>query len=241
MRIAPLWAEECLSCHRERDPTLSAAWEKGAHRAVGVTCTTCHGHSHDGSMASRARPTATCITGCHQAQGSSHALSKHGVIGTLEADRSDFSLPLKEGNQRAPSCAYCHLHANEHDESAGIAPLHPLIPPLTTLPEEAARAEARATPCRDCHSPRFVDTWFESGDRMVEIGRMKVREAEAVVARFENPEARAILERMKSVHLRNIRLGVGHASPDDQWWHGQAALDGDLLRIKSFASFNSGP
>jgi hypothetical protein len=25
---------------------------------------------------------------------------------------------------------------------------------------------------------------------------------------------------------------VGHQSPDYQWWHGQPALDGDLLRIK---------
>jgi hypothetical protein len=33
-------------------------------------------------------------------------------------------------------------------------------------------------------------------------------------------------------HARNVRLGVGHQSPDYQWWHGQPALDGDLLRIK---------
>jgi hypothetical protein len=33
-------------------------------------------------------------------------------------------------------------------------------------------------------------------------------------------------------HGRNVRLGAGHQSPDYQWWHGQPALDGDLLRIK---------
>jgi hypothetical protein len=25
---------------------------------------------------------------------------------------------------------------------------------------------------------------------------------------------------------------VGHQSPDYQWWHGQPALDGDLIRIR---------
>jgi hypothetical protein len=33
-------------------------------------------------------------------------------------------------------------------------------------------------------------------------------------------------------HLRNVRLGAGHQSPDYQWWHGQAALDGDLIRLR---------
>jgi len=33
-------------------------------------------------------------------------------------------------------------------------------------------------------------------------------------------------------HLKNVRLGVGHQSPDYQWWHGQPALDGDLIRIR---------
>jgi len=37
---------------------------------------------------------------------------------------------------------------------------------------------------------------------------------------------------MQSLHLKNVYLGVGHQSPDYQWWHGQPALDGDLLRIK---------
>jgi len=37
---------------------------------------------------------------------------------------------------------------------------------------------------------------------------------------------------MQSLHLKNLYLGIGHQSPDYQWWHGQPALDGDLLRIK---------
>ncbi|MBF0436824.1 MAG: hypothetical protein HQL77_15830 [Magnetococcales bacterium] len=103
-------------------------------------------------------------------------------------------------------------------------------------PEDiAARTEARAAPCRDCHSPRFVATWFATGDRMVEIGRMKVREATQAAALRDDPETRILLQRMRDEHLRNVRLGVGHQSPDEQWWHGHPAMDGDLLRIKSLA------
>ncbi|GAB0058117.1 hypothetical protein SIID45300_02461 [Candidatus Magnetaquicoccaceae bacterium FCR-1] len=228
---AQLMAGTCLECHRERDGALVAAWEKSRHAQAGLECESCHGAEHDGAMARRARPVEACVSGCHERERSSYTLSKHGVIAVLEGERLDFSLPLKEGNQRSPSCAYCHLHDKEHDAGSGILPLDPAG--LTSGPDLAARIEARAAPCRDCHSPRFVETWFSTGDRMVEIGRMKVREAEALLTRHEDAEAEKILARMKGVHLSNVRLGVGHASPDDQWWHGHPALDGDLLRIKS--------
>jgi len=44
--------------------------------------------------------------------------------------------------------------------------------------------------------------------------------------------AKQIMKKMRQ-HLRNVYLGAAHQSPDYQWWHGQPALDGDLLRIKS--------
>ncbi|NQU62105.1 MAG: hypothetical protein HQ512_13325 [Rhodospirillales bacterium] len=36
--------------------------------------------------------------------------------------------------------------------------------------------------------------------------------------------------------MKSLRLGFAHHSPDYQWWYGQAALDGDLLRVKAAAS-----
>ncbi|MBF0416788.1 MAG: hypothetical protein HQL86_00870 [Magnetococcales bacterium] len=228
---AQVMAGTCLECHRERDGALVTAWEKSRHAQAGLGCEACHGAEHDGAMARRARPVEACASTCHARERSSHMLSKHGVIALLEGERLDFSLPLKDGNQRAPSCAYCHLHDTEHDAGAGILPLIPLA--AVSNASLTVRTEARAVPCRDCHSPRFVETWFSTGDKMVEIGRMKVREAETLIARHEDVEAGKILARMKDVHLSNVRLGVGHASPDDQWWHGHPALDGDLLRIKS--------
>ena len=46
--------------------------------------------------------------------------------------------------------------------------------------------------------------------------------------------ADAVADRLASTrqHLGNVRLGAGHQSPDYQWWHGQAALDGDLIRLR---------
>ena len=37
---------------------------------------------------------------------------------------------------------------------------------------------------------------------------------------------------LRDKNLRDLRLGLAHQSPDYQWWLGQAALDGSLLRIK---------
>ncbi|MBF0137672.1 MAG: hypothetical protein HQL65_15665 [Magnetococcales bacterium] len=231
--VTPPSSQDCLACHRERDTSLVSAWEKSRHAKTGIACPACHGSEHDGSMANRSRRNDAC-TGCHLRETGSYTLSKHGVIVTLEAKQMDFSQPLQEGNQRAPTCAYCHLHAGEHDTGAGIFPLAPTD--RSPIPDATARDESRAAPCLDCHAPRFVETWFTTGARMLEIGRMKVREATEVVARLDHQAARDTLHRMTHDHLRNVRLGVGHQSPDDQWWHGHPALDGDLLRLKSSLS-----
>ncbi|MBF0183167.1 MAG: hypothetical protein HQM06_02095 [Magnetococcales bacterium] len=234
------WATEpattdCGDCHRERDHTLWQAWQQSAHNLPDLDCRSCHGNSHNGQMAARARRDATCTT-CHQRQASSYLLSKHGVIATLAEPENRYDQPLADGNYRAPGCAYCHMHRGNHQTGREILPL---LPREGCAEPTANQAERREEPCRDCHSPRLVTTWFQSGDRMVEIGRMKLREGAEVVARIATsepaamPQARALWQQMRDQHLANVRLGVGHQSPDDQWWHGHPALDGDLLRLKS--------
>ena len=77
---------------------------------------------------------------------------------------------------------------------------------------------------------------------MLEIARKKVREGAKLVdqaaSKFDEAELKSAREILKSMqhHLRNVYLGAGHQSPDYQWWHGQPALDGDLLRIKGLIS-----
>ena len=131
-------------------------------------------------------------------------MSKHGVLAKIGAP------------DRAPGCVDCHT-AEAH------------------RPADAARMQET---CGRCHSPRYMETLRANGERMIEVGNMKQREAAALLdrARREFP-APALVEmegRYRNLlkHLRNLRLGVAHQSPDYQWWHGHPALDGDLLRIK---------
>jgi len=230
----------CIGCHQSRDAKLVAAWRASGHAraAPRADCVACHGDSHAGS-GERARRDGTC-TGCHEKLGHetvhSYATSKHAVIVKLQGDAWDWSRPLARGNYRAPGCAYCHLHGAEHDTRLSVTPWDPF-----RTDDPAARAATlsqRQSVCGDCHAPRYAAEQTDTGQRMIEIARMKLREARALVTRYRDAlsadDQRALDARFAGMqgHARNVRLGVGHQSPDYQWWHGQPALDGDLLRIK---------
>ncbi len=149
---------------------------------------------------------AQCIA-CHGAESAEvHGwrLSKHGVLTRISTPG------------RAPGCVDCHTAA-AHE------------------PLDATRMDQT---CGRCHSPRYVATLRENGQRMIEVGNMKQREALQLLTRAHGKFSANDLREMEAhyahlqKHLRNLRLGVAHQSPDYQWWHGHPALDGDLLRIK---------
>lgn len=231
---------ECLSCHASRDAQLIAAWRASGHAraAPKVDCAACHGNTHAGSK-ERARRDGACVT-CHEkmdrAVVHSYTTSKHATIVKLEENNWDWSTPLARGNYRAPGCAYCHLHAGEHDTRLSVAPWDSFRANAASTQE--TMLERRQTVCGECHAPRYVAEQTHTGERMQEIARMKLREARAVMTRYQgalSPEDRNELDSLYTgmqSHGRNVLLGVGHQSPDYQWWHGQPALDGDLLRIK---------
>ena len=238
----PFAQAQCLTCHEGRNPEIVLQWHSGAHGTVipQVDCIACHGDKHGGATA-RARKNPTC-TGCHGGpDGSvvqSYQRSKHGIIASLEAKRWDWTQPLADGNYRTPTCAYCHMQGGDH--AIGRAKREG-SDPLSDPDRDQIQAdlERRASACYGCHSPRFVTTWFASGERMVAIGRMKAREGMKVVEQIMQQggsekieQARSLMALLTGEHLRNVRLGVFHQSPDHQWWHGQPALDGDLLRLK---------
>jgi hypothetical protein len=208
----PFVQAECLGCHTARDPTLVEQWRTGPHSGR-ADCVACHGGRH-GALATT-RADAAC-TGCHAgAVAHSYATSKHGVLTRI--GRPDRTLPLRRGNYRAPGCAYCHLHDRNHGDAL-----------------DRGRDEGGAlVVCGACHAPRFVSEQLAAGDRLTAIARLKVEEAESVAARHRAGPA-AVAGELASVaqHLTNVRLGAGHQSPDYQWWHGQPALDGDLIRIR---------
>jgi hypothetical protein len=162
----------------------------------------------------------TCVE-CHAgAAERSYTLSKHGVIARIEAGRQ---------RQRVPRCEGCHEF-----EAKAPAPLHY----VNAEARDQARQKA-ASACGSCHSPRYVAEQFAAAQRAQAIGDMKLREAEAAAAaasgalsREESSRIEELLATMRGEHLRDLRLGLAHQSPDYQWWLGQAALDGDLLRVK---------
>ena len=231
----------CVECHQQHSAELVAAWQQSAHAQTETlaSCVDCHGDTH-GKSAARARQDGVCMD-CHGGADSpvihSYTTSKHGVLVRLEQDEWDWDRPLELANYRAPGCAYCHMHQGNHNVSVSVR--------VWNAMEGTDAAEGEQLPdmmravCQDCHSPRYITRLSDNGEQMLAIGRMKVNEAAAVIEQAEDEftgtelaAAREHFEKMQSLHLKNVYLGVGHQSPDYQWWHGQPALDGDLLRIK---------
>jgi len=208
----PFSQPECVACHSVRDAALVARWRAGPHGET-ADCVACHGDRHGALPAARAD---TVCSGCHEgAVAHSYATSKHGVL--VRIGRPDWTQPLERGRHRSPGCAYCHLHDRDHGDTM-----------------DASRGpEVREWVCGGCHTPRYVRDQLDAGDRLTAIADLKVEEAEQVAARHPaGADAVADLVASTRKHRRNVRLGAGHQSPDYQWWHGQPALDGDLIRLR---------
>ncbi|VAX13899.1 hypothetical protein MNBD_GAMMA24-375 [hydrothermal vent metagenome] len=234
----------CIGCHEKRDNELVKAWRVSAHgkdKSV-ADCVACHGNSHDGATV-KARQDETCIA-CHGGQKNpvvhSYANSKHGLILKLERKTWNWTRPLAQANYRTPGCAYCHMHAAEHNVSAMVRNADLL---QKDSKEMESIKDATRQVCQDCHAPRYISRLFDNGEKMLEIARMKVREARDLLSQARKQYTREELkpaeeryQEMRSVHLKNVYLGIAHQSPDYQWWYGQPALDGDLLRIKGAIS-----
>ena len=237
----PFENSACLECHQQHSAELVAAWQESVHAQTETmaSCVDCHGNTHS-NAAARARRDEACMD-CHGGEASpvihSYTTSKHGVLVRLEQDGWDWDRPLELANYRAPGCSYCHMHKGNHNVSASVRAWN-AMDEIDAAEGERVQDAMRAV-CYDCHSPRYITRLSDNGERMLDIGRMKVQEAAAVIEQAEDKftgselaAARQSFVRMQSLHLKNVYLGVGHQSPDYQWWHGQPALDGDLLRIK---------
>lgn len=226
----------CIDCHQSQHSSLIADWENSAHAKTDpvVNCVSCHGGRHQ-DMLIHARRDGSCID-CHGGKKDpvvhSYSFSKHGTLMKLEHNNYDWNRSFEFANYRAPGCGYCHMHQKNHNISATVR--HDLMNDSET---EKVQQKTRAV-CQDCHSPRYITDLFSNGEAMLEIARKKSREASSLIAQagniFTDEELVPAKKQFKKMqqHLVNVYLGVGHQSPDYQWWHGQPALDGDLLRIK---------
>ena len=226
----------CVECHEKNNPQLIKDWQFSAHASTKpvINCVSCHGKSHQ-LAASLSRHDSVCID-CHGGRKDpvvhSYTSSKHGVIMQLEKNSYDWQQPLAMANYRAPGCAYCHMHQAAHNVSDMAR--SDLMDKNAAVNTEIKVRDV----CQDCHAPRYITRLLINNENMLDIARKKVREADKLIAQaaeeFSDKQllsARKIMTGMLQ-HLKNVYLGGGHQSPDYQWWHGQPALDGDLLRIK---------
>lgn len=208
--------QECVECHQRVSAKIVDDNRQGRHGPGSVVgCSDCHGDTHNGSLV-RSRTNQSC-TQCHSGvEQRSYETSKHGVILALEESSWDLTKPLATASVRTPGCAYCHLADGEH----AMEP----------------RADGDPNICGKCHSSRYLKTLSSSGREMMKIGVMKVIEAKELLKwkgeMVPEREQKRLLESVEK-HRQNLHLGIVHHSPDFQWWHGQPALDGDLIRIRS--------
>ena len=226
----------CMQCHKKLNSRLIKDWQNSAHATENavVNCVGCHGQLHK-NMVAKSRRDEICID-CHGGKKDpvvhSYSTSKHGTLMQIEKDTYDWNHSFELANYRVPGCGYCHMHRKNHNVSSTVRD-NLMSDPRVEQVQDKTRAV-----CQDCHSSRYITQLLSNGESMLEIARKKVREANVLIEQAENIFSNADLESVKKYqekmqyHLKNVYLGVGHQSPDYQWWHGQPALDGDLLRIK---------
>ncbi|MFQ5642266.1 MAG: multiheme c-type cytochrome [Thiogranum sp.] len=129
----------CLNCH-----------------SVATKCDSCHTR-HRFSAAEARRPEAciTCHSGPPHPDDESYFASAHGQLYLAEGDEWDWSKPLRKGNYRVPTCAYCHMDEGKHQVASksiwkfGIKQVNPL-----TSGNEIRRQQWVAI-CSDCHEAEW--------------------------------------------------------------------------------------
>lgn len=124
--------------------------------SVQTKCDSCHTR-HKFSAAEARRPEAciTCHSGPPHPDDETYFHSLHGQIYLAEGAKWDWSKPLKKGNYRAPTCAYCHMRDGKHqvaDKSIWKFGLQQ-VNPLTSGNEVKRRAWIEM--CSDCHAAQW--------------------------------------------------------------------------------------
>jgi hydroxylamine dehydrogenase len=125
----------CLQCH-----------------SVASKCDSCHTrHRFNAAEARRPEACITCHSGPPHPDDETYFASAHGQLYLDEGREWDWSKPLRKGNYRGPTCAYCHMSDGNHqvaDKSIwkfGIRQVNPL-----TSGNEIKR-ERWVALCSDCH------------------------------------------------------------------------------------------
>ena len=155
----------CLQCH-----------------SVASKCDSCHTR-HRFSAAEARRPEAciTCHSGPPHPDDETYFASAHGQLYLAEGKEWDWSKPLRKGNYKGPTCAYCHMDNGKHqvaDKSIwkfGIKQVNPL-----TSGNEVKREQWVAL-CSDCHEADWSRQQLAGLDAERKRAWKKLYRAEAIL------------------------------------------------------------
>jgi hydroxylamine dehydrogenase len=155
----------CLQCH-----------------SVASKCDSCHTR-HKFSAAEARRPEAciTCHSGPPHPDDETYFHSAHGQLYLNEGENWDWSKPLRKGNYKAPTCAYCHMTAGKHqvaDKSLwkfGIKEVNPL-----SSGNEIKRKQWIKL-CSDCHESDWSAQQLKALDLERKQAWSKLYQAEALL------------------------------------------------------------
>jgi hypothetical protein len=250
----------CMQCHGvtiEVDDTghpTSATYPSAGIGNVYPTgeignCTVCHSrHSFEISEARKIDACGGCHIGPDHPDIEIYENTKHGQIFAAEGEEWVWDSPSGEwepGDYRAPTCATCHMSGigdlkTTHNVSqrlywnlwAKTSKVRNSDDPMDMLTGngEAGRAEMEQV-CSECHSDTHTKTYFESGDKAVQLYNVEYwKPVEAMRVDLEkagllkaNPwEDGFMIQHYYIWHHdgRRARQGAMMGGPDWAHWHG---------------------
>ena len=181
----------CLQCH-----------------SVATKCDSCHTrHKFDAAESRRPEACITCHSGPPHPDDETYFNSAHGQIYLKEGQGWNWTKPLKKGNYKAPTCAYCHMSEGKHqvaDKSIwkfGIKQINPL-----SSGNEIKRNQWIKL-CSDCHEADWAAQQLKAMDKERKQAWSKLYEAEAILK-----DLRANNELYPPAELRPPYPGGSHDS-----------------------------
>ncbi len=155
----------CLQCH-----------------SVATKCDSCHTR-HKFSAAEARRPEAciTCHSGPPHPDDETYFNSAHGQIYLAEGENWDWSKPLRKGNYKVPTCAYCHMNEGKHQVADkpiwkfGIKQVNPLSSGNKIKRKQWVKM------CSDCHAADWSAQQLKAMDAERKRAWSKLYQAEAIL------------------------------------------------------------
>ncbi len=217
------------------------------------SCASCHTrHAFSQEEARKPETCGQCHLGPDHPQMEIYMESKHGNIYASEGDTWNWSGSGDEWeagiDYRAPTCSACHMSAAgsmsaTHDVSSRLSweletpvsrhtdnTANSLGVPISDGSTWQEKRERMQTVCLQCHSPTWVENFYDQGDVAVELYNAQYNESKAVVdalvadglltpESFDEPIEFEIYE-MWHHEGRRARMGAFMMGPDYVQWHG---------------------